>query len=247
MKKLMIAAVAACAVGTLFASNCEILDEYVCAYAYRVKLAGKTVKGKEKAATSACSTGACWAKPASLRIAGYIYNAGTDASDDGASECSCECGGHWDLQDNVAVFWNSDKAQVLKDVASAEVDVYNVLRNSGSKNIVQIGLKLGDLYLAGFGDYNPSTKRLKRAHGFFAGTLDSPACESLDGETCEITSDVAQVFAPCDLENSVDCEKAVAFGRWKLAWKAEKVALLTTGNDPLAPGVLVPAAFTPAN
>ena len=80
MKKLMIAAMAACTVGTLFASNCEVLDEHVCTYAYRIKLAGKTVKGKEKAATSACSTGACWAKPASLRIAGYIYNAGTEAS-----------------------------------------------------------------------------------------------------------------------------------------------------------------------
>lgn len=242
MKKLIFAAFAA-VLGLASFADCEINDAGYCAYAYRIKLVGKTVKGKALDASSPCETGSCWAKKASLRITGYIYNTGADQSD-ATCECECPCDGHWDLADNKCFFWDENKDQVLADVESMEIDVYDVLRNSGSKDKAQLGFKIGDLYLAGFGVFNPASGRLKRAHGFFAGTLPKPVCTSQDSSTCEITEDTAMVFRPCDTVTEVEADKAIAYGHWKMAWKSEKVAMLNAGKDPLEEGVCVPYGCT---
>ena len=62
------------------------------------------------------------------------------------------------------------------------------------------------------------------------------------------------MFAFCDVEGDdsgnvkgsagIDSTFAIAYGRWNLAWKHEKVALLEKGADPFTPGNLVPHAFT---
>ena len=241
MKKLMIATILACA-STLAMGDCEI-EGAECVYAYRLKLVGKTVKGKELDAKSACESAACWGKTASFRVAGYVYNDGKELTDV-ECECDCPCEGHLDLADNKCVFWDQDKKQFFCDVDAIEIDVYDILRNSGYKDKCQLGFKIGDIYLGGIGSYNPVTKRLKRAYGYFAGTYGQPTCL---GSACDAEAVAAMVFKPCDIDNAAECEKAVVFGRWKMAWKGEKVAMLKKGVDPLTPGCLVPMAFVPNN
>ena len=241
MKKIMIAAVAAIAASVTFdataSDDCGLKG---CIYAYRLKLAGKTVKGKSLAASSECETGNCWAKKASLRIAGYLYKA-----DEAESDCDCTC------EDNTLlgakspdfIFWNEKKEEVVFD--SVEIALAEILRNSGAKDKAQILIKLDDINLAGFGVYNPQTLKLKRAHGFFAGLLPAAQCMSPDpDDKCSLVPTTAQVFAPCDLSTAVDSEGSIAYGRWNLAYKSEKVALIkSVGID----GALKPAAFKAAS
>ena len=236
MKKLMIAAAFAALAGVTFA-ECEV--GVPCAYAYRVKLAGKTVTGKAKTTGSnaTCDLESnCWAKPASLRIAGYIYGA-SEAGD--PAECEgCACN---DMTTFKTVYWNAAKEQVLKESATA-FEVYEVLRSSGAQNKAQVLITIDGLNLAGFANFNPKTAKIKNASGFFAGKLAAPECAgAYDAVTCEIGDPtVAKVFAPCALDTAVDSAAAIAFGRWTLTYKADKVAVLEkTGNV----GVLVPAAY----
>ena len=243
MKKLMIAALAAASVGAAFAIDCELPEEHVCVYAYRIKLAGKTVKAKTLIdAAKGCELGGtnCWAKAASLRIAGYLYDDGRVA--EGTQEdCECDC----EFANLKFIFWDANKAEVPLTVSSFQ---WEVLRNSGAKDKAQIFIKMApqDLNLAGFGVYNPKTARLKRANGFFAGILAPAECPTCDDPI------PAKVFDPCDPSaDAKESEFAIAYGRWNMAWKHEKVAALikgayteveTTTFDKV-PSVLVPAAF----
>ena len=241
MKKLMIAALVAAVAGVTFA-DCETAS---CVYAYRIKLAGKTVKSKALSAASSCDTAACWAKKASLRIAGYFWDAGT-AEDD--CDCTCEenslLGGAQEEKDIAnKVFWDETKTEVVFDEAKIQAEI---LRNSGAKDKAQILITLDDLNLAGFGVFNPQTGRLKRAHGFFAGKLPVTQCTTMNAETCELEGTDPNVFAPCALDTAIPSTFSIAYGRWNLAWKSEKVALIKAGNAPLSKGVLLPAAFTSA-
>ena len=226
MKKLMIAALVAAMGGIVLASNCG-LD---CVYAYRIKLSGKTVKGKSIAAKSACETGTCWAKAASYRVAGYIYGA-AEASEDDCEPCACNA----TLEGNQAIFWDENKVQQFADVDTVAFDVFDILRNSGAKNKAQIAFKLGDIQLAGFGVFNPKTQKLKSASGFFAGTLPAPTCAGeYDKSTCEYgEGQTAQVYGVCDESDTAkEAESAIAFGRWNLAYKATKVAeYAKNGNE----------------
>ena len=234
MKKLMIAAAIAALAGVTFA-DCGI----DCAYAYRLKLAGKTVKGKSLAAKSACETGACWAKPASLRIAGYIYGVTDAEGEEGCATCGCN-----DFSGFETVgFWNENKVQVTFEPT---VELFEILRNGGAKNKAQILIKAGDLNLAGFGVYNPKTQKLKSASGFFAGTIEAPVCAgAYDKSTCEWgEATPAQVYTLCNLEEAADASAAIAYGRWSLTYKADKVAALEAGAA--AEAVLLPAGYVAA-
>lgn len=249
MKKLMIAAVAAASVGAAFAIDCEIPEEHVCVYAYRVKLAGKTVKAKMLIeAAAGCELGGtnCWAKQASLRIAGYLFDDGKVATGDPEADCECGC----ILADGTdfsgkQIWWDENKAEVGIAVSTF---AWEVLRNSGAKDKAQIFMQMAPLNinLAGFGVYNPKTARLKRAHGFFAGVLAPAECPTCDDPIASL------VFDPCNPSADAKAsEFAVAYGRWNMAWKHEKVEALikgayseveTTFFDKV-PSVLVPAAF----
>ena len=221
MKKLMIAAAAVALAGVTFA-DCDTPVE--CAFAYRIKLAGKTVVGKQASYVFdkvACDyVSDCWAKPASYRLAGYIYGATAKDGEDDCAECGCN-----DFSENTAIFWDANKVQQFEDVTSVTFDTLDILRNGGLKNKAQIAFKLGDLQLAGFGVFNPVSKKLKSANGFFAGTLDAPKCAgAYNEETCEYGEAVtAQVFAPCALDAAKDAEKAIAYGRWSLTYRQDKV------------------------
>ena len=233
MKKLMIAAAAVALAGVTFADCDEPVE---CAYAYRVKLAGKTVKGKvaKSGSIKTCDLETnCWAKPASYRVAGYIYGATTKDGEDDCAECSCNAFDAFET-----IFWNENKKEVKFD--SVALDTFDILRNSGAKNKAQIAWKFDDLNLAGFGVYNPNTQKLKSASGFFAGTLAAPECETYDGATCEYGSEIAKVFTLCDLATAKDAEKAIAFGRWSMTYKADKVAAYSKTGDT---NVFKPAAF----
>ena len=249
MKKLMIAAVAALMAGAVFADDCGLKG---CIYAYRLKLAGKTVKGKSLAASSECETGNCWAKKASLRIAGYLYKA-----DEAESDCDCTCEDNtllgakspdFQYTDGTTAFWNEKKEEVK--IEGVEITLAEILRNSGAKDKAQILIKLETgaaepILLAGFGVFNPETLKLKRAHGFFAGLLPTAQCMSPDpDDKCSLVPTAAQVFAPCDLSTSADSEGSIAYGRWNMAYKSEKVALIkSVGVD----AALKPAAYKPVS
>lgn len=241
MKKLMIAAVMAGVVGAAFA-DCEIGTE--CAWAYRIKLAGKTVKALSKTtgSTATCDLDSnCWAKAASYRVAGYLYNPGVAPLDD-CDECGCDTTllGGGDLSSH---FWNEKKEEVVFGDVAIESEI---LRNSGAKNKAQILITLDGLNLAGFGVYNPNTLKLKRASGFFAGKLAAAECAgAYDAATCELgNATPAMVFKPCDLAEAVESEFAIAFGRWNLAYKADKVAAIQNPNIGIS--ALYPAAFKAA-
>ena len=234
----MIAAVVAAMAGATFA-DCEVPAS--CVYAYRIKLAGKTVKSKALAASSDCEQGACWAKKASLRIAGYLWGAG-EAEDD--CDCTCEDNSFLGAGVQNTVFWNEKKEEVVFEEVT--IALAEILRNSGAKDKAQILITMDGLNLAGFGVYNPQTLRLKRAHGFFAGLLPASVCSEMD-ENCELVDTPAMVFKPCDLNEAVESEGSIAYGRWNMAWKQEKVDLIKSGKvSALSRGVLLPSAFTPA-
>ena len=228
MKKLMIAALVA-AMGGVAMADCDVAS---CALAYRMKLAGKTVKGKAIAAKSECDAAQCWAKPASLRIAGYLYS-----QEAKAAECdACEC-----VTPDALVpgkFWDENKNEV--EFAPA-IDLFEILRNSGLKNKAQIHLTAGTINLAGFAVYNPETLKIKSASGFFAGKIDgAPQCGTYDAKTCEYGNVDSYVYAPCTLE-AAPATAAIAYGRWSLTYKADKVALLKKGAKPEE--ILVPTGF----
>jgi len=229
MKKIMIAAAAVALAGVVFADG-QCGTPVYCGYAYRVKLSGKTVTGKSATtgSTKTCDLEtSCWAKPASYRVAGYIYGFTTQGPAD-CEECACNA-----LADNIAIFWNADKEQVFSGIQSVTFDVYDILRNGGSKNKAQIAFKLEGLQCAGFGTYNPNTQKLKSANGFFAGTLTAPLCGgAYDSKTCTYGNPtVARVFKPCALTEAVDATDAIAFGRWSFTYKADKVAQLEKDGD----------------
>ena len=238
MKKLMIAAAAVALAGVTFA-ECEIEVGVPCAFAYRVKLAGKTVTGKEKTTGSATTcdlANDCFAKPASLRIAGYIYGATEPGDFEACEGCACN-----DLTNFYTVFWNEKKEQVLAQSETA-FDVFEVLRSSGAQNKAQVLITIDGLNLAGFANFNPKTAKIKSASGFFAGKLTAPQCAgAYDSLTCEFGDPTtAKVFAPCELSTAIESTAAIAYGRWTLTYKADKVAILEkTGNV----GCLVPAKY----
>lgn len=214
-------------------------DHLYCAYAYRVKLAGKTVTGKELTSgkVGGCDYESnCWAKPASFRVAGYIYNASLTEP----AECEeCECNVFADVQSH---FWTADRKQTF---ANDEVtfDVFDVLRNGGFKNKAQLCVKIGEnIKLAGFGAFNPQTRKLKSANGFFAGTLAAPTCGKL-GEDCEWGTTPAKVFAPCALEEPIEdgATAAIVYGRWTMTYKADKVRQIEEDDNF---NCLYPTGFT---
>jgi len=228
MKKLMIAVAAAAMVGGAFA----VCEEFTCVTVYRVKLSGKSCYGKTLAAdkkSKATCEDSCWLKPCSYRVAGYLYG----ASKEELEECeSCTCqesfipeGFH---------FWDNHKKQVL---FTPKMEVFDILRNGGDKKKAQVCFTLsqGDATLgcAGFGEMSYKTYAgglLKGASGFFAGTVEAPVCSSYDESTCEESTVKAKAFTPCKLEET-EPAVAIAYGRWNLAWKQDKVEkVMKAGN-----------------
>ena len=212
MKKLMIAA-AAVAMASVAMAECA---EIKCPFAYRIKLAGKTVVGKTAASNvTECVDGGCWAKPASLRIAGYFFGTQPDDTTSACGGCGCIDA---DTYAAKSVFWDANKKEVK--FAAVAFPIFEILRNGGAQNKAQMLIKLGDINLAGFGLYNPVTGRLKSANGFFAGALPTPKCTTT--VDCEESSVEAKVYELCTLE-SINATGAIAYGRWNMAWKQDKV------------------------
>lgn len=220
MKKLIISmtfAVVASSM-TVFGGNCDMEK---CTSAYRIKIAGKTVCGQTTSVSNACSLSQCWAKPCSYRVAGYLYD-----------DEDCECGDEYKCH-----FWDSKKVQTYVDVETLKFDVFELLRNGGSKNKAQICFKINDLTFAGFGTWDPVKNRLVAASGFFAGTLPPAVCVSKPTCSCESGEETpAYVFNPCTHEE-VESSNSIAYGRWSLSYKADKVAIMnrTGSTDCLYP------------
>lgn len=262
MKKLMIAALVAAMGGVVVAADCG--EPLTCPFVYRVKLAGKTVAAAATASNKVtCVDGACWVKPASLRIAGYLYGTGdeepTTVGSCGEEVTSCVCKDGEKYVEN-SVFWDANKKEVKFN--SVAFDLFEVLRNGGAQNKAQVLLKLDDLVLAGFAAYNPVTGNIKSANGFFAGKLPAAKCVKVDitgglcGEDPTVIEEAtdASVLKPCSLEAQVS-EGSIAFGRWNIAYKADKVALanelcVKQGYDETTvwevPGLVKPTAFVAA-
>ena len=253
MKKLMIAALVAAMGGVVVAVDCG--EALTCPFVYRVKLAGKTVAGRATVSnTVTCIDCQCWVKPASLRIAGYFYGEGEEGDADLCGETGCACKEGAKYVENY-VFWNANKVEV--PFATVEFPIFEVLRNGGAKNKAQVLLTLDDLNLAGFAAFNPKTGNIKSANGFFAGKLPAAQCVSITNVPCEdpeVDEADAYVFAPCALNVAVESTGSIAFGRWNLAYKADKVALaqklaksgLTADQVWATPGLVTPAKFVAA-
>lgn len=254
MKKLMIAALVAAMGGIAVAADCG--EPLTCPFVYRVKLAGKTVSARATESNKVtCVDGKCWVKPASLRIAGYFYGEGEPGQAGACGETACECK---EAAAYVAktVFWNAKKQEVKFD--SVAIDLFEVLRNGGAQNKAQMLMKFDDINLAGFAAFNPATGNLKSANGFFAGKLPAAQCQGSAGPCGEPAGEAedALVFAPCMLADAITSAGSIAFGRWNLAYKADKVALANklcvkqgyTGENVWdVPGLVKPTAFVPAN
>ena len=224
MKKLMIAALVAAMGGVAMAADCG--EPLTCPFVYRIKLAGKTVTGLATASNkTTCVDGKCWVKPTSLRIAGYFYGEGKEGEPGKCGDVSCECKEGAAYVANY-VFWDATKSEVKFDAVAFEI--FEILRNSGAQNKAQILLTMDGLNLAGFGAFNPKTGNLKNASGFFAGKLGPAQCVSITNVPCADPTTEAEdalVFAPCALKEAITSSGSIAFGRWNLAYKADKVAL----------------------
>ena len=231
MKKLRIAAAVAAMGASVFAECAEIK----CAAAWRMKLAGKTVIAKSLAKATECDEDSCWLKAGSYRLAGYIYSIAGE-------ECACDPCNEFFGAGLGFHFWNENKVEVKMTPSLAQ---YEILRNSGAQDKAYIGMKLTDeggkeLYLAGFGKYVRAKGILKSSSGFFAGELTAPKC-SITKE-CVETATPASAFAPCTLAKDQP-EAVIAFGRWSLTWKQDKVdTMKKTGNN----DCLFPAYFKAA-
>lgn len=254
MKKLMIAALVAAMGGVVVAADCG--EPLTCPFVYRVKLAGKTVSAAATASNKVtCVDGQCWVKPASLRIAGYFYGEGAEGQAGTCGDVPCACK---EKGDYVAkyVFWDANKREVKFDAVA--FDVFEVLRNGGALNKAQVLLTLDGLNLAGFAAFNPATGNLKSANGFFAGKLPAAKCVSITNVPCAdptTEAEDAYVFAPCNLTEAAQSTDSIAFGRWNLAYKADKVALAnelcvkqgyTADTVWEVPGLVKPTAFVAA-
>ena len=195
-------------------SSCE---EITCAWAYRVKLAGKTVKGRLLTGKTSCDVSTCWAKQASFRVAGYVYGVG-DGTGSACNPCSYN---DWTEGSGAKChYWDENKRQVFADETTFSFDLFEVLRNSGAKNKVQVAWTLGGLRLAGFGVYNPETQMLKTANGFFAGYLGPAVC----ADKCDKDKNkVSLVFDPCDMKTPRESERTIVFGRWSISYQSDKV------------------------
>ena len=249
MKKLMIAALVAAMGGVAMAADCG--EPLKCPFVYRIKLAGKTVTGLASASNkTTCVDGKCWVKPTSLRIAGYFYGEG-EGKEGTCGDISCDCkDGEAYVANNV--FWDATKSEVK--FTTVKFDIFEILRNSGAQNKAQILLTLDDLNLAGFGAFNPKTGNLKNASGFFAGKLPAAQCAGVPGLCGEPAGEAedAYAFAPCALKEAVTSTGSIAFGRWNLAYKADKVALAnklcvkqgyTAENVWTVPGLVTPSIW----
>ena len=227
MKKLMIAALVAAMGGVAMAeSDC---GELTCPFVYRLKLAGKTVVGRSIVSNSVnCGEGLCWQKPASYRLAGYF--AGNTTGGDCGTSCVC----FEPLSATAPIFWDGNHREVKVTPALVFAEV---LRNGGAMNKVQILFTMTEdgatsgLNLAGFGAFNPVTGNIKNANGFFAGDVAIKSCQTI-GDCGEAgTPTLPLVFAPCAsgaydrAANPINSTGAIAYGRWNLAYKADKVAL----------------------
>ena len=256
MKKLMIAALVAAMGGVAMAADC---GELKCPFVYRIKLAGKTVVGRSTESNKVtCTDGKCYQKPASYRLAGYFAG-----NTEGGGDCGQSCVCFEPLSTTGSIFWDGNHRYVA---ITPELKIAEVLRNGGAKNKMQILFNLkedgdtGDgLYLAGFGAFNPLTGNLKNANGFFAGTVAIKSCQTY-GDCGEVSDPVEPlVWTPCASAvyakdaDPIASVGAIAYGRWNMAYKADKVALAqklvktgaaTPENVWYVPGLVIPSDIT---
>jgi len=129
MNRLIISMFAIGMAFTTIAGACDTEPQTTkgsCAYAYRLKMAGKTIKAKKLEAKIQCEADECWAKSAAHQMAGYLYNWNTEE----CGECdTCDCNLWTDVK---CIAWDQNKVEV--PVTGFAMEVFDVLRNEGAKN-----------------------------------------------------------------------------------------------------------------
>ena len=227
MKKLMIAAVVA-AMGAGAFAECQEDTPGKCVFAYKLTMSGKTgIAYSTKGNASKCIEDACYLKPGSFKLTGYVY--GQTEEEGSPDTCNEGCGCN-DFSTIESVVYNKKAGVAAKDmIAVTQID----LIGSDAKK-AQVALTYNtDIVLAGFG--TAKDKTLKSASGNFAGLVAAPECETCtyDKTECEdkCESTAATVFALCTLDKA-DAEKTVAYGKWSLKADKSAVKKLTKNYDP---------------
>ena len=225
MKKLMIAAFAAAAVGGVFAANCTPGPGPVITpdpWAYSWTFSGKTttgvlVKGTPDRETGSCTVGTIPGiddeyirVPSTLKIQGYTY------------ACNPCCGsfGEWDKEafvitkpakdyfDGIGDSGNLGIAHVIgKKANQVEVwDTFNATTVDSGENYV--------VEFAGLGTYNLKNVRVTSVSGNFAGQKITPHALSVKG--CP-----EAVYWTCDASAyASDDSWSVAYGKWAVKFSS---------------------------
>ena len=224
MKKLMIAALAAVAVGSAFAACTPGKQPKVVlpTWAYTWKFTGKTtdgvlIKGWSQD-TGTCKPGTigvadCAIRvPASLNIQGYTYT------------CEPCCGGFAEFDKETFYITKPAKDQFSDDkgvtIAFANVigkqakDV-EILRTFAGET-VDSGEKY-DFTFAGLGKYDLKNQRVSSANGDFAGTLTVPH-DKKDAKILEGCPE-ANIWN-CDASDYAGAPDSVAFGKWSVKFNS---------------------------
>jgi hypothetical protein len=225
MKKLMIAAFAAAAVGGVFAANCkpgETPDEQLDPWAYSWTFSGKTTTGVLVKGIAAKETGVCnpgtipgtedeyIRVPATLKIQGYTY------------QCNPECGsfGEWDKEAFVITKPAKDYFDGLGEAGN--LGIAHVIGKKATQ--VEIGdtfdattVDSGEEYsvvFAGLGTYNLKNVRVTSASGNFAGAKITPHALSVKG--CP-----EAIYWTCDGSAYDNTDSwSVAYGKWSVKYSA---------------------------
>ena len=239
MKKLMIAAFAAAAVGGAFAANCTpepgqvpTLDPWAYSWTFSGKTTtGVLVKGVASRDVGVCNPGTIPGTddeyirvPTTLKIQGYTY------------QCNPECGsfGEWDKEAFVITKPAKDVffgAGLAGDLGMAHVIGKKATQVEIADEFDAVTVDSGEMYsllFAGFGTYNLKNARVSSASGNFAGLKITPHALSVRG--CP-----EAIYWDCTgLAYLADDARSIAYGKWSVkfassaakAYKSGKVAKL---------------------
>ena len=235
MKKLMIAAFAAAAVGGVFAANCKpgaTPEPTLDPWAYSWTFSGKTttgvlVKGIADRDTGVCNPGTIPGTddeyirvPTTLKIQGYTY------------QCFPECGsfGEWDKEAFVitkpAKDW-FDGIGEAGDLGIAHVIGKKATQVEIADEFDAVTVDSGEEYylvFAGFGTYNLKNVRVSSASGNFAGMKITPHALSVRG--CP-----EAIYWDCTgLAYLDDDEWSIAYGKWSVKFASSAAKAYEKGK-----------------
>ena len=244
MKKLMIAALAAAAVGGAYA-GCEKGEDKNCAEVYDVSMTIKTTQCKCAAKTTvtknACgkeknTSCVAWREVTTKKVTGAIWSCTCSCDDDLDTDSILQVTPEWwdyetsafDAKGNQYFWFKSGD-----ELDAANLMTFKYLGRIGKKNDkVEAAGTFGDgIYFAGFGSYDTKNSRVKNISGNLAGIWGAPYdCSSDDLDNPED----CPVYQLCDGDTVLDdISWTAASGSFSVKYNSSKSKKLMANKLPV--------------